>query len=121
MQGEEKNYQGSCHCGRITFELVSDLSPARRCNCSLCRRKGAVMVTATDDTFKLTSGEEFVSLYQFNTMQARHHFCSFCGIYTHHHPRTDPSITRVNAGCLNEVDPLALETELIDGAAFSIV
>lgn len=119
MQGQEKKYQGSCHCGRVTFELVTDLAPARRCNCSICKRKSAVMVTAKDGTFAITDGDPFISLYQFNSMSARHHFCNICGIYTHHNPRTDPTLTRVNAGCLEDVDPLALETELIDGASFS--
>jgi len=117
MQGVEKRYKGSCHCGQITFELISDLAPARRCNCSLCQRKGAVMVTAKDDSFRITSGAQYATLYQFNTMTARHYFCKICGIYTHHNPRTDPNLTRVNAGCLDGVDPLLLETELIDGAS----
>ncbi len=121
MPGPVQKYSGSCHCGRITFELESALNPAVRCNCSLCRRKGAVMVTAVPGTFRIVSGKEHVTLYQFNTLAARHHFCSACGIYTHHNPRTDPTLTRVNAGCLEGVDPLALEAELIDGASFTTV
>ena len=121
MQGTAKTYQGSCHCGRVRFELISDLQPALRCNCSVCKRKGVPMVTAADASFKLTAGAEFVTLYQFNSRQARHHFCKVCGIYTHHNPRSNPSLTRVNAGCLEGVDPLALETQLVDGAALPVV
>lgn len=121
MQGSETLQKGSCHCGKVRFELKTDLSRAVRCNCSLCRRKGAVILTATPGSFRFTSGEEFLSLYQFNTMTARHYFCRICGIYTHHNPRTDPSLTRVNAGCLDGIDPLGLAVELIDGASFSTV
>ena len=121
MHNSEKNHHGSCHCGKVKFELVTDLNPALRCNCSLCKRKGTPMVTAQDGSFKLTAGEDSVSLYQFNSLAARHHFCKICGIYTHHNPRSNPSLTRVNAGCLEGVEPLTLETELVDGASLPLV
>jgi len=86
MQGELKSYQASCHRGAVKFEVQTTLSPAIRCNCSLCRRKGAVMASVVPEHFKLLSGEEFLSLYQFNTRIAKHYFCKVCGIYTFHHP-----------------------------------
>jgi len=119
MQGTEATYTGSCHCGKVTFELVSDLKPALRCNCSICKRKSAVMVTAKEGSFRVTGGKEYLTLYQFNTNVARHYFCKVCGIYTFHNPRSNPALTRVNSGCLQGVDPLALETDLINGAALS--
>jgi hypothetical protein len=73
----------------------------------------------TAQTFALESGEADLGCYQFNTMTAKHYFCRHCGIYTHHHPRSNPALTRVNAGCLEGVDPLALDWELIDGASLS--
>ncbi|RMF44933.1 MAG: GFA family protein [Deltaproteobacteria bacterium] len=114
----ERHYKGSCHCGRVTFELDCDLSTAVRCNCSICRRKGTPMALAADGSFRLTGGEDDLATYQFHTGRARHFFCRNCGIYTHHNPRSNPKLVRVNAGCLEGVDPLALETELIDGASF---
>lgn len=119
MPEEMKHYQGSCHCGKVTFELAADLKSAVRCNCSLCKRKGTPMVAAAAGSFKITGGEEFLTLYQFNTRVARHYFCKVCGIYTFHNPRSNPAMTRVNAGCLAGVDPLALEPGLVDGAALS--
>lgn len=120
MQGTEQTYRGSCHCGRVKFEMVSDLQSVARCNCSICRRKGTPMVMTKPDSFKLLAGEEFLSLYQFNTRLARHYFCKVCGIYTHHNPRSNPAMTRVNAGCLDGVDPFSLEVQMIDGAALSV-
>ncbi len=119
MQGKTQAYSGSCHCGKVTFEVTADLATAVRCNCSLCKRKGAPMVLVED--FKLTGGKESLSLYQFNSMIAKHYFCSHCGIYTHHNPRSNPAMTRVNAGCLEGVEPLTLETGLVDGASLSNV
>jgi len=121
MQGELKPYKGSCHCGAVTFELQSTLSAALRCNCSLCRRKGAVMAAVNPEHFKLLSGEDSLSLYQFNTRAAKHYFCKVCGIYTFHRPRINPNIYRVNVGCLEGVDPFALEVGLNNGASLSSV
>lgn len=113
-----KTYQGSCHCGKVRFELRTDLKPALRCDCSICKRKGVPMVTAEEGSFRILSGEESLSLYQFHTGRARHFFCKVCGIYTFHNPRSNPALTRVNSGCLEGLDPLTLETELIQGASF---
>ena len=121
MQGKLKPYKGSCHCGAVKFEAQSTLSPALRCNCSLCRRKGAVMAAVDPEHFRLLSGENSLSLYQFNTRAAKHYFCKLCGIYTFHRPRTNPDIYRVNVGCLEGVDPFPLEAGLNDGASLSSV
>ena len=119
MPDTKQHYQGSCHCGKVSFEVTADLGTAVRCNCSLCKRKGTPMVLV--ESFQLTGGEDNLSLYQYNTMVAKHYFCKTCGIYTHHNPRSNPALTRVNAGCLDGVDPLALETGLVDGASLSTV
>ena len=37
---EMKTYQGSCHCGRVRFEVRTELTRVSECNCSICRRKG---------------------------------------------------------------------------------
>lgn len=116
MPGQEKTYRGSCHCGAVTFELVADLNSAVRCNCSLCRRKGTPMIAAKEGSFRITGGEDHLTRYQFHTRTAKHYFCKTCGIYTFHNPRSNPALTRVNAGCLEGVDPFALKTELINGA-----
>lgn len=121
MQGEMRSYEGSCHCGAVRFSAQTTLSPATRCNCSICRRKGSVMVSADPEHFQLLAGEDSLSLYQFNTHTAKHYFCKVCGIYPFHRPRSNPAIYRINAGCLEGVDPLSLEAGLSDGASFSTV
>jgi len=113
---------GSCHCGAVRFEVRTALTPASRCNCSLCRRKGALMsppFAAAELT--ITRGEEDLTLYQFNTLVAKHYFCKHCGIYPFHQTRKDPKLWRVNLGCLEGVDVYALEAGLNDGASLSVV
>ena len=38
-----KTYQGSCHCGKTKFEVDADLDHVRVCDCSICRRRGALL------------------------------------------------------------------------------
>ena len=121
MQGEMKTYRGACHCQKVQFEIQSTLEPSSRCNCSLCRRRGAVMTRVPEDRFRLLSGEEFLSPYQFNTRVAKHYFCKHCGIYPFHQTRRDPARWRVNLGCLEGVDVYALEASVADGASLSVV
>ncbi len=104
---EPATLDGSCHCGavRFTVELPFGLSSARRCTCSLCRMRGAVAVTAKVGGLTVTQGEEKRSTYRFNTNAAEHHFCSVCGIYTHHKRRSNPDELGVNAACLAGVSP----------------
>ena len=35
-----QTYAGACHCGRVRFEVTTDLVRASECNCSICRKKG---------------------------------------------------------------------------------
>ena len=121
MQGEMQIYRGSCHCRRVQFEIRSTLKPANRCNCSLCRRRAAVMTRVPAESFTLLSGEDSLALYQFNTNVAKHYFCKVCGVYTFPRPRVAPELYGVNVGCLEGVDPLSLEAGLIDGRAYPVV
>lgn len=70
---------------------------------------------------KIVEGEDALTLYQFNTRVAKHYFCRHCGIYPFHQTRKDPAQWRVNIGCLEGIDPYALESSLADGASLSVV
>ncbi len=97
-----KTAEGACHCGAVRFRVtLSDgLRTARRCTCSYCRMRGAVAVSAELDGVTMLAGEEVLATYQFNTGVAKHHFCSKCGIYTHHQRRSNPKQYGVNVACL---------------------
>lgn len=113
---------GSCHCGVVRFEVNTPVTPAARCNCSLCRRKGALMSpTFAAAELRVLSGEDALTMYQFNTRVARHYFCKHCGIYPFHQTRKDPLLWRVNLGCVDGLDAYALEAGINDGASLSVV
>jgi hypothetical protein len=92
--------------------LTEGFASARRCTCSICRMRGAVAVTSTPSEFRITKGEDMLATYRFNTGTAEHHFCSRCGIYTHHKRRSNPDQLGVNAACLEQVSPFDF-TELV--------
>lgn len=113
-----KEANGACHCGAVRFHvrLADGLRSARRCNCSFCRMRGAVVLTAHAGDITITQGEEALTLYTFNTGAAKHYFCSRCGIYTHHQRRSNTAEFGVNAACLEGVSPFDFpEVPVMDG------
>ena len=64
---------------------------------------------------RITAGEEFLSLYQWNTNEAEHYFCSRCGIYTHHVMRGATELVGFNMACIESVDVFALSPVSVGG------
>ncbi|WP_462181721.1 GFA family protein [Pseudoalteromonas gelatinilytica] len=104
----KERHKATCHCGSVEIELhlPSGVEDIRRCDCSLCRRRGAIVASVPLSGIKIIKGEEKLKLYQFNTKEAKHYFCSECGIYTHHQRRSNPSQYGFNVACLEGVNPL---------------
>lgn len=118
-----KLFKGRCHCGAVEFQVKnrSALGQLRRCNCSLCRKKGAIMASVPLDKLLVTKGKDKLSLYQWNTGVAKHYFCSICGIYTHHQRRSVPDEFAFNVACLDEdISIDEQEVALLNGAANSL-
>lgn len=107
----QPTHPASCHCGAVRFEvdLPNGLVDPRHCNCSMCRRRGAIVATVPGDGLRILQGQDRLCAYQFNTRTAKHYFCSTCGIYTHHQRRSNPAQYSFNVGCLEGVDPFELE------------
>jgi hypothetical protein len=115
-----QTYSGSCHCGRIAFEIRTELSRVSECNCSICRRKGYVHHMVTADRFRLIRGADDLATYQFGTGRALHHFCRVCGVAPFFRPRANPANYMVNARCLDGVDLEAIERVRFDGASWEL-
>ena len=107
----QPRHRASCHCGAVELELElpDGIVDPRRCDCSICRRKGAVVASVPLSGIHIVKGAEYLTLYQFNTQTAKHYFCSRCGIYTHHQRRSNPEQYGYNVGCLEGINPLAIE------------
>ncbi len=109
-------FHGSCHCGRVVFEVDARPTSLSQCNCSLCHKKGAIYVKVGEiGAVRILRGESELQTYQFNTRQAKHYFCKTCGIHVLHRPRLDPNRWSVNARCLQDLDISQYEITHFDG------
>ena len=108
-------YTGSCHCGRVRFEVTTDLARIVECNCSICTRKAYLHLIVPPERFRLLAGEDALVTYRFGTMVAQHRFCGHCGVAPFYVPRSHPDHVDVNVRCLDDVDLHALTVEPFDG------
>ena len=115
-----KTYAGSCHCGAVRFEITTAFTEFTTCDCSLCRKKNAVMTKVHEDQFRLRAGEEHLGLYEWNTRVAKHHFCTICGIYTFHRKRVTPDFLGINVNCLDDADTAGVPVVAVDGIGMSL-
>jgi hypothetical protein len=109
------NYHGSCHCGRVSFEVQAKLDYVVECNCSICRRRGALWHGALESELRILTGEADLALYQFGTNTAKHYFCKHCGIHPFVRPRLDPTRWAFNVLCIDGVDAKSLPVRQFDG------
>ena len=110
----------TCHCGgvEIQINLRNNIDKLMRCNCSMCKRKGTMVITINKEDLKFIKGEDKIKTYQFNTNVAKHHFCSECGIHTHNLRRSNPNTFGINVGCIDEIgnnELFGLKTVINDG------
>jgi hypothetical protein len=122
-----KTYQGSCHCGRVRFEVDLDLDHLRSCDCSICRRRGALIHRVEADCLRLLTPLADLTLYQWHTRTAEDYFCPTCGILPFRRPRvrTSGEAARgvaefsgwsINVRCLEEVDLDAIPVRAVFGS-----
>jgi len=112
-------YDGSCHCGAVTFTVDADTpTQALSCNCSICRRKG-LLLTFVPRSAVTVRGEEALREYLFNTHKISHRFCTTCGSETFAFAQTPDGGEgcAVNLRCVPAVDLAALEIQHYDGAS----
>ena len=111
------NYKGSCHCGRVAFEVEGEIKGAVACNCSICQRKGSLLWAVPREKLRLRTPEDAASIYTFNKHAIKHRFCPVCGIHPYG-DGTDPkgnAISAVNVRCLEGVDLSAIPVQNYDG------
>lgn len=111
------HYQGSCHCGDITFEADGEIDHAIECNCSHCSRKGTLLWFVPRTKFKVNSGEDKTTVYKFNTHRIEHRFCPTCGCQPFAFG-TDPAgneMAAINVRCVEGVDLTTLKRHQYDG------
>ena len=113
-------FEGSCHCGAVTFEVDADApATAMSCNCSHCRRKGFLLAFLPADVFTLKSGEDALTDYYFNKHAILHRFCATCGAqpFAEGKGPDGAEVRAINLRCVPEIDLDALTIQKVDGAS----
>ena len=112
-------YKGSCHCGKIAFEVEGELTGAMACNCSICSRKGSLLWFVPRDKLHLLTPDEGIGTYAFNKHVIKHRFCKTCGIHPYAEavdPKGIPTAA-INIRCLEGVDLASVPLKNFDGRA----
>ena len=109
-------HTGGCHCKRVRFEVMAPANiEVGECNCSMCGKTAYLHLVVQKEKFRLVSGDDALTEYQFNTKTAKHFFCSHCGIKSFYVPRSHPDGYSVNARCLDEGTVAGMTSRKIDG------
>ncbi len=110
-------YEGSCHCGRVAFEVEGEITGALACNCSMCQRRGSLLWFVPRDQLQLKTPEDASVVYTFNKHMIQHRFCPTCGIHPYGEG-TDPKGNRtaaINIRCIEGIDLAAVPVHHYDG------
>ena len=110
-------HTGSCHCGRIAFDVEGDIDSALACDCSICSRKGSLLWFVPRDKLKLKTPEDAASTYEFNRHVIKHRFCPTCGIHPYGEGK-DPkghAMAAINLRCIEQLDLSAIPVHHFDG------
>jgi len=110
-------YKGSCHCGKVAFEVDGELAAAVSCNCSICARKGSLMWFVPRENLRLLTPEAHLSSYTFNKHAIKHRFCSACGMhpYGEGSDRSGKPMAAINIRCLEGLELSAIPVKEFDG------
>ena len=110
-------YKGSCHCGKVAYEVEGEIKAAMDCNCSICQRKGALLWFVPRDKMRLLTDEEAAATYMFNKHVIKHRFCKVCGIHAFGEG-VDPkgnAMAAINVRCLEGIDLESVPVHKFDG------
>jgi hypothetical protein len=121
MAQMKKNYTGRCHCGDIRFSFLSEeITEGRRCNCSLCIRRGFVMSASYIPSSDFVPHQDLsqLSVYKWNDRLVDAIFCKRCAIFPYF--GNDQWGYRVNLGCVEQIDALTLKSEILDGRSMPL-
>lgn len=109
--------EGTCHCGGVTIAVDRAPTEVTSCNCSICRRLGALwayyhpkVVHVVGTTVGYQSGDRMLEL----------HHCPTCACTTHWRPlpdRAPPDRMGINVRLMAPEVVAAAHVKRVDGAS----
>jgi hypothetical protein len=100
----------------VTYDIVE----LTTCDCSLCVKRNALMAKVPEAALRIDAGEDFLATYEWNSLRAKHHFCTRCGIYVFHRKRAAPDHFGVNIFCIDGPDTASLPLHATEGIAMPL-
>jgi hypothetical protein len=114
-----KKHTGSCHCGKVRFEVSADIKRAGVCNCSICSRVGWVILSVPEEQFVLLAGADAQTDYQFGGKTMHHLFCTTCGVHAFgRYVTKEATKVLVNLRCVEGIDVDQLPIDKFDGKSY---
>jgi hypothetical protein len=110
--------EGGCHCGKVRFQVATDLAKLISCNCSICSKHGLILTFVPEAQFKLLSGAADLQEYLFNKHHIHHQFCRTCGVEPFARgtpPGSSTAMMAINVRCLDGIDIASLKPTPFDG------
>lgn len=114
-------YTASCHCGAVTAEMLRRPRKLTQCNCSLCRRYGALWAYFQRKSIRIKAKPKALEVYTWGDKRFEFFRCSTCGCVTHYErTRKRPDASDMGAINLRNIDnPVIIANvpiRLLDGA-----
>ena len=112
-------YRGSCHCGKVAYQVEGEINEVYACNCSMCSRRGGLLWFTPREKFTLQRGEPDLTTYTFNKNVIQHSFCKHCGIqsFSWGKDRTGNAMVAINVRCLEDFDLEKIPVKQLNGKA----
>ena len=114
-------YSTTCHCGAVIIEMHRPIRKLTQCNCSICRRYGALWAYQQRKAICVSDEQKALRSYRWSKGDLEFFHCSICGCVTHYHHtdrRDDGSdMSAVNMRNIKDPSRIAhLPVRLLDGA-----
>lgn len=111
---------GGCHCQQVRFEVEMNVDSAISCNCSICSKRGLLLSFTPESSFKLLSGENNLTDYQFGKKRIHHYFCKTCGVGSFGSGETPDGkkMCAINIRCLDDFEFSKVPLKHVDGKSF---
>lgn len=115
-------YSTSCHCGAVTIGMQRPIRKLTQCNCSICRRYGALWAYQQRKAIRVTDKKGCLRSYRWGKGTLDFFHCAVCGCITHYHHvirRNDASdMSAVNMRNIDDPARISgLPIRILDGAA----
>lgn len=109
----------TCHCEAVKIEVLESPESLTQCNCSICRRYGALWAYYTVASATVVYQSTAVSTYRWNDKVIDFIFCNTCGCLTHYEAINKIGEYRiaVNARMMAPAEIEGIEIRAFDGAS----